>query len=599
MARNESLVTDPNLMSIWYHDHKVSIDTMRQMKKHLYKNFSYSRVFSKKENLLDYLGNKLVIKRTVLILSMKNKKEAESIAKLVKNRGQRLDLCLLPRELHVGFSSANIDSAHSHIEKSFNSIVEELLKQTAPASPTAVTLAEEEKTIKEEAVRFDSFNTVPKDSWLYDLNIESLKFLLFQSLIEILIRKEYDENSFQHMWRIFREDYANDPVEINRIQQYAETYEPHMAIYYYTQNSCLFRLISKAFRMEDVERLYRFGCYLSDLHEQLEQTENNQRLLNQIEGIMVLYRGKRISMCVLQQLKDSIGHVIALNGLLSTSTSYNIARIYAGDGVAQGNYQSAIFEIHVDFKTMQLIRPYADVTELSAMPDENEVLFFTGFVWRVESMNFERNYWKIKLQSCTDEDNDLIKHIKETRRNCSYLTVGKFLTELGDHAQASNFYERMLTDEKLTDEIRCDILVHQAMLAEDQGEYLKALKYLKEVERLVKLETASNLNQPLRLRPLFAHKNITSKLHIFYNMGVLYWKDANSKLARQYFEAALQQKGSDDELATVLNSYGRFEFGLGNIEQAHNYLQQAVQVAKDDDLLSDCTINLSMIRRHV
>ncbi|CAF4686216.1 unnamed protein product [Rotaria socialis] len=82
-------------------------------------------------------------------------------------------------------------------------------------------------------------------------------------------------------------------------------------------------------------------------------------------------------------------------------------------------------------------------------------------------------------------------------------------------------------------------------------------------------------------------------------MGVLYWKDANSKLARQYFEAALQQKGSDDELATVLNSYGRFEFGLGNIEQAHNYLQQAVQVAKDDDLLSDCTINLSMIRRHV
>ncbi|CAF4935026.1 unnamed protein product, partial [Rotaria socialis] len=449
-----------------------------------------------------------------------------------------------------------------------------------------------------EVPHFDTFKPISAQKSFCDLNNESLQFLLFQSLIEALVKRQYEKDAFSYMWQILRQDYASNPAQVEKIRKLATEYTPQKAIHYYTKTSGVFRLINKAFRMEDVERIYRFGCYLADLHKQLEETGNEQRL-NQNKNIKKTFRGKKVERGVVQQLKDSKGHVIALNGLLSTSTDPEVAKMYSGGETIQSDYQNVTFEMHIDFSTTKLLRPYADVTKLSEISDDSEVLFFTGFVWKIEDVEESpANVWLIKLRSCTDKDADLLEYIEEARRDCSYLTIGTILQELGDHAQASNFYQRMLKDENLTDKIRCDILVHQAKLAENQGEYLQALEYLKVVES-VKLETASNPNQSARLRPLFAHKNLTSKLRIFYNMGMLYWKDAKSKLARQYFEAALQQKGSDDELATVLNSYGRFEFGFGNIQQALNYLQKAVQLAKDDELLSDCTKNLSMVREHV
>ncbi|CAF3299732.1 unnamed protein product [Rotaria socialis] len=596
MVRKEHLVTHPNLMSIWYHDQYVSIDVMQHMKKHLYNNFAYSRIFSKTADLIDYLANPLVIKSIVFILSIKNEKEAYPITKIAKRRPEFRSLHILPRELYVSSPLPDTVSVHSLLKKSFKKIVNEL--QAEESSRTTVPQEDNQENMIGEVPHFDTFKPISAQKSFCDLNNESLQFLLFQSLIEALVKRQYEKDAFSYMWQILCQDYASNPAQVEKIWKLATEYTPQKAIHYYTKTSGVFRLINKAFRMEDVERIYRFGCYLADLHKQLEETGNEQRL-NQNKNIKKTFRGKKVERGVVQQLKDSKGHVIALNGLLSTSTDPEVAKMYSGGETIQSDYQNVTFEMHIDFSTTKLLRPYADVTKLSEISDDSEVLFFTGFVWKIEDVEESpANVWLIKLRSCTDKDADLLEYIEEARRDCSYLTIGTILQELGDHAQASNFYQRMLKDENLTDKIRCDILVHQAKLAENQGEYLQALEYLKVVES-VKLETASNPNQSARLRPLFAHKNLTSKLHIFYNMGMLYWKDAKSKLARQYFEAALQQKGSDDELATVLNSYGRFEFGFGNIQQALNYLQKAVQLAKDDELLSDCTKNLSMIREHV
>ncbi|CAF3330441.1 unnamed protein product [Rotaria socialis] len=598
MVRKEHLVTHPNLMSIWYHDDKVSIDIMRQMKKHLYNNFPYSRVFSKKEDLLDYLGNKLLIKRIVLILSMKNKKEAESIVKLAKHRSQRPGLNVLPCELHMCFSSSGVESIHSHIENSFNSIVNDL-KQNERLSPAATTQTEDEENPTDEAPCFDIFNSTSKDTWLYDLNNESLKFLLFQSLIEVLIRKKYNPNSLGHIWHICRRDYMNNKAQIDRIEELAAEYTPEMAIHYYTQNSCLFRLLSKAFRTEDTERIHCFGCYLADLHQQLEKTGTKQRL-NQNNDVKVIYRGKRISRDVLQQLKDSIGHFIALNGLLSTSKSCSVATMFSGLAAAQSDYQSVIFEMHIDFRAAKLIRPYADVKEHSAISDESEVLFFTGFVWKVESVEeLVTNGWQIKLQSCTDDASELKKYIEETRRDCSYFTVGKILQELGDYTNASNFYERMLEDQPHSDVIHCDILVHQATLAQDQGKYMEAIKLLKAAEKLVNTTASPNANQPEHRRPLFAHKVITSRAYIFYNMGIQYWRKDDFDSAQNYFTKALKEHGPYNERAAVLNSYGLFQFELGNKEKACEYLQQAVDLAHDKVFLSEYQENLTAARKNL
>jgi hypothetical protein len=83
---------------------------------------------------------------------------------------------------------------------------------------------------------------------------------------------------------------------------------------------------------------------------------------------------------VIQQFKDNIGHLISINGLLSTSENYVISTIFSGLNGKDGDYQSVIFEINIDCTTTNLIRPYTNISEFSAKPDENEVLFFMGFV---------------------------------------------------------------------------------------------------------------------------------------------------------------------------------------------------------------------------
>ena len=50
----------------------------------------------------------------------------------------------------------------------------------------------------------------------------------------------------------------------------------------------------------------------------------------------------------LKRIKDSIGHLIAMNSFLSTSLSYQIAEIYAGNGEDRPKFESVIFEIIID-----------------------------------------------------------------------------------------------------------------------------------------------------------------------------------------------------------------------------------------------------------
>ncbi len=78
---------------------------------------------------------------------------------------------------------------------------------------------------------------------------------------------------------------------------------------------------------------------------------------------------------MIQQFKDSIEHLISINGFLSRSKNYVISTIFSGLDGKDGDYQSVIFEINIDCTTTNLIRPYANISEFGANPDEIEVLF--------------------------------------------------------------------------------------------------------------------------------------------------------------------------------------------------------------------------------
>jgi hypothetical protein len=53
-----------------------------------------------------------------------------------------------------------------------------------------------------------------------------------------------------------------------------------------------------------------------------------------------------------------------------------------------------------------------------------------------------------------------------------------------DHTNASNFYQRMLKNDNLFDEIRVHAIFNMSLLAAERGEYLAAQRYLKKQKNL-------------------------------------------------------------------------------------------------------------------
>ena len=599
MVRAEPTTVGTNLMSIWYYNKDIAVDVLRQMKIHLSQNFEYSLLFNTMEDLTGYLAGKLAIKRIVFIISSTDQKEATAIERLVRRRPQFQALYQMKLEHYESSALPDLASVRSIIERNFKTIMDDLQKTGQPPRNTKDTTNEEENAHDEYRPVFDTFKSISAQRAFSDLSKESLKFLLFQALIEALVRMPYNENAVEHMWNLCHMDCIENPTEAKKMKNFKAEYTREKAINYYTQSSSFFRLVNRAFRLEDVGRIFHFGCYIADLHRELEQLDNQQRL-NCSQCIKTFYRGKRYSAYVVQQFLDNIGHLVSMNGLLSATKQFNISTMFAGIEANQDDYQSIIFELNIDRRRRILIRPYANIRDVSSCQDENEVLFFMGFVWKIESMEeMIPSRWYVVLQSCEDYNPELITYIEQSRRDCTYLTLGNISRELGDYSNAKNFYQSMLKDENASDQTRGHVYFNMGILSDEQGEYLDALKYFHKAQRFIKPTEIQSREVTAPSRPLFAHDITPSRLHISNNIGRMHLKDGEYQSAQDNFEKALQQPGSAVEMATVWNNYGLLEFQRGNIEKACGYLEQAVQLAKNDACLSEFKRNHDAIRAHI
>ncbi|CAF1586586.1 unnamed protein product [Rotaria magnacalcarata] len=93
-----------------------------------------------------------------------------------------------------------------------------------------------------------------------------------------------------------------------------------------------------------------------------------------------------------KQLKDSVGHLMAINSFLSTTKYRNLAEIWAGDGEDRPKLESVIFEIIIDeseFGDISVV--FADITAESIFEEEREVLLAMGTTLRIESVEPEGN----------------------------------------------------------------------------------------------------------------------------------------------------------------------------------------------------------------
>ncbi|CAF4680736.1 unnamed protein product, partial [Rotaria socialis] len=242
-------------------------------------------------------------------------------------------------------------------------------------------------------------------------------------------------------------------------------YESHKAIWWYTRESFLYRLMNKALRVRNTELIFLFRTVIRDIYEQL--------VVHQCQKRVIVYRGQILSIMEYKKLEKSCGSIISLNSFLSTSLNRRIAERFVQKNMhlcASGDYVVVIFEIEADpsvvgtMKNGKNRRPFAQIDELSYYGEESEVLFMLGSIFRLNeiishnqssslSVDGTMSTIIIRMTLCSDDDDNDLKqlydhHMKNEydREETNLLSLGDVLRNMGKFDLAEKYYRRWLSE---------------------------------------------------------------------------------------------------------------------------------------------------------
>ncbi|CAF1273754.1 unnamed protein product [Adineta ricciae] len=253
-----------------------------------------------------------------------------------------------------------------------------------------------------------------------NVRADNAQFIWQQLFIAILLRLKPEESSSnEKLVEYLKRTY---PQQLDVVEKFHQDYQPENSLQWYTKDSCIYKCLNYACRMNDFGTLVLYRYFIKSLYEQLA---NQYRQQKKLLSDMTLYRGQLMSPEELIQLQKSVGQFISFNSFLSTSQDLAVAEMYAGKGV--------LFEITTSLSNEKLdtsadvswwnrplfersietpiSKPYALISGCSQFSDEDEVLFMAGTIFCLDKMEppYEQTkpFWTAHLHLASDSDHNL------------------------------------------------------------------------------------------------------------------------------------------------------------------------------------------------
>jgi tetratricopeptide (TPR) repeat protein len=246
----------------------------------------------------------------------------------------------------------------------------------------------------------------------------------------------------------------NDVNRLKRIDQFAQNCTPENILYWYTENSPVYQLVNRAFRTRSIDLICKFRYFTILLHRKLKDLQMKQ----QEQKFGTLYRAQKIKKNDLENLKSNIGGLISMNTIMSTTRNLSVANSFLTPNEhVEANEFSTLFEINVENETKAICYSFADISDFSQFPDDEEVLFFAGAVFRVDSVKCnEQSIWIIKLTLNNQLGEQLQQIISLLNFVPAFGTIFSELTKKTDDYNLINRYHRLLTNRNI---LFSDILI--------------------------------------------------------------------------------------------------------------------------------------------
>ena len=261
-------------------------------------------------------------------------------------------------------------------------------------------------------------------------------------------------------------------MELKLVREYAQDYSPDRALWWYTRDCFLYRMLNKALRVQNVQLLYLLRFFIRHLQQQLAQS--------QCSSPVRVYRGQLMSNDELEGLRNSNGRLLAMNSFFSTSLDRQLALSFCQNSASANDLQRVLFVIDADPHVVKG-KPFANIASFSEFAGEGEVLFMLGSIFRINEVqqSKDREYWTIRLTLCSDDDHDL-KTIFEYLKNdqggndgeMNLVSFGDIVYRMGRLAEAEKYFHDLLNEQLLNNNDEIADCYHQlAHIAEGKGDY--------------------------------------------------------------------------------------------------------------------------------
>ena len=189
-----------------------------------------------------------------------------------------------------------------------------------------------------------------------------------------------------------------------------------------------------------------FRLLIIDIYLQLNKMKDAG---DNASSLHYFYRGQAISRIEIERFQQSIGNYIAMNSFLSTSSNRQVSLLFAE---TREDFESVLFTIEADSKLLNA-KPFADISMVSYMEQEEETLFMLGAVFRLLSVAFdnEERMWSVHLQLCSNDDSELKPVLECLKGNIEDKTdsyePARIMIELGDMVSAEQHLKRFIDRE--------------------------------------------------------------------------------------------------------------------------------------------------------
>ncbi|CAF1239366.1 unnamed protein product [Rotaria sordida] len=192
------------------------------------------------------------------------------------------------------------------------------------------------------------------------------KFIHSEVSIDVLLRMKSNPTDKNDLIDLCKEKYKDNEKELAIVKEFEQNYSPNQALWWYTRDSFLYRLLNKALRVQNTDMIFLFRFFIRDIEQQLEQ----HKCLTPIR----VYRGQLMSNEELKVLKDSIGRFISMNSFLSTSIEREQALRFLNATNISDDSQRVLITIDADPR-LDGVKPFANITNYrSSMAHANETM---------------------------------------------------------------------------------------------------------------------------------------------------------------------------------------------------------------------------------